>query len=217
MLHLLFSILFATTPLLPEPTFGAIHSTVYASPSDTEADVEPPGRWDNAGKQFLAGTAGASIGTLGGGFVGGLTGYLIGEATSSKKDRCEEEQDDDGGWCIPASFGTAIIGSMIGAGVMGVWTSAQFVSLAAPKSHPSSGVGIGMLGSMVGAMGGFAIMGATSNSVDWEFWPGFAVVMASSSAGALVLDRQFAVPRRLSVSPWVPRPGLNGAMLSMEL
>ncbi|MEK7392491.1 MAG: hypothetical protein AAB214_07970 [Fibrobacterota bacterium] len=37
------------------------------------------------------------------------------------------------------------------------------------------------------------------------------------SAGALAFDRSFAVPRRLSLSPWVPRPGLNGAMLSMEL
>jgi len=218
MLNTLLFVLSAASSSSFDPNAGQFTLPAFqAQASIHDKGVEPDGRWDNAGVQFLAGTAGATIGSLGGAFVGGLAGYVIGEASSSRKDRCEDSDDEDGGgWCIPKSVGTAAFGGMLGAATLGVWTTAQFVSLSAPKDHPSSGVGMGMLGSTLGAMGGFAILGATSNSMDWQFWPGFAVVMASSSAGALVLDRYCAVPGKFSLAPWVPRPGLDGVMLSME-
>jgi len=217
MIHAFLVMLFAASPSPFDPNAGRFPQSVFQTHMPADEEASTGGRWENAGVQFIAGTAGASIGSLGGAFVGGLAGYIIGEGVSSKKDRCEEEVEGEGRWCIPASVGTAVLGGMIGASALGVWTSAKFVSLTAPESHPSSGIGIGVMGSMLGAMGGFTILGVTSNSMDWQFWPGFAVVMASSSAGALAFDRSFAVPRRLSLSPWVPRPGLNGAMLSMEL
>jgi len=211
MIHLLLPLICGASTPASDGKWEAPSPTVYSLAPTGEPGEESDGKWSRAGVQFLSGTGGAALGAMGGAFVGGVTGYIIGEATSDKHDRCEGTDD----FCIPASLGTMIVGGMVGAGAFGAWSTAAFVRLTAPDSHPSSGIGPALLGSIVGTLGGLAIIGATSNSMDWQFLPGFAVVMASSSAGAVVFDRGFAKDRHLTLSPWVPRPGLEGAKLSM--
>ena len=118
--------------------------------------------------------------------------------------------------CFPQWYGAAILGGVIGSSVGGVVLTGTFVKFASADNFRSSGSGSAMVGSLLGAGGGLVIVATTQESVDWSFWPGFATVILGSSLGAVVFDRNAAVPSDLGIAPWSPRPGLNGAQLSLK-
>lgn len=158
-------------------------------------------RWDGAGGQFLAGTAGGAIGAVGGGFVGGaIAGSMIG---------------DDGGW---GALGALLFGVGLGAGVGGTVMTATFVKLASPDAYPSRSIWPAWFGSVLGVVAGGVLVGqvaSSSNGTDWGIWPAIGTLVVSSSAGAVLLDRAVASPASFSVAPWSPRPGMQGARVGL--
>lgn len=156
-----------------------------------------PSRWDGAGGQFLAGTAGGAIGAVGGGFMGGaIAGAMV---------------RDDGGW---GALGALLFGIGIGAGVGGTAMTATFVKMASSDAYPSRSIWPAWGGSVLGVVAGgvlVAQVASSSNGTDWGIWPAIGTIVVCSSTGAVLLDRAVASPTSFSVVPWSPRPGMQGA------
>lgn len=173
-----------------------------------------PSRWENAGGQFLAGSAGGVVGTIGGGLVGVAGGGIVGVALfgTGSSDDCE-------GLCISPQAGSILLGTLIGAALGGPIGTAFMVERTSPNRYPSRGMIPAFIGSALGAGGSIAVigyMGKTGNSdFQWGFASGSLFVIGSSSLGAVLLDRAFAAPASVSVAPWSPRPGTEGARLTM--
>lgn len=171
-------------------------------------------RWENAGPQFLAGSAGGVVGTIGGGLVGALGGGVVGAALFGI-----ESSDDCEGLCISPQAGSILLGTLIGAAVGGPIGTAFMVERTSPNPYPSRGMIPAFIGSAIGAGGSIAVigyMGQTGKSdFQWGFASGALFVIGSSSLGAVLLDRAVASPASISVAPWSPRPGLEGARLTM--
>lgn len=174
-----------------------------------------PSRWENAGGQFLAGSAGGVVGTIGGGLVGALGGGVVGGILFGT----ESKDDEDGLVGISPQFGSILFGTLIGAAVGGPVGTAFMVERTSPNRYPSRGMIPAFIGSALGAGGSIAVigyMGKTGNSdFQWGFASGALFVIGSSSLGAVLLDRAVASPASISVAPWSPRPGTEGARLTM--
>lgn len=186
------------------------------------SSVEPePSRWENVGSQFLAGTAGGAVGTIGGTFVGALGGGIVGGLLFGTGPNNDDDDDGDEGGLVSISpqAGSIIIGGLIGAVLGGPAGTAFMVERASPNQCPSRGMLPAFFGSVLGAGGSIAVigyMGVTGNSdYQWGLVSGSLFVLGSSSLGAVLLDRAVASPASFSVAPWSPRPGMQGARVGL--
>ena len=210
MLPLLAAILIAssTDTTLPAGSDVRIPTAAALESSDSPDDTPTASPWDGAERQFVAGIAGGALGSAGGAILGGAAGMLLGKAIYGS--------DDGGGW-FPDWFGVAILGGMIGSATGGIYTTSAFVEWASSPDYPTRGKGPALLGSFLGCIGGGVLLGVfpgiTSNEAG--FWTGYATLLATSSLGAVLLDRASAAPAQVSVVPWLPRPGFTGARVGL--
>ena len=177
------------------PRLALLSDAPVGRASDRTGNVAS--RWDGAGGQFLAGAAGGALGTVGGGFIGGVVGVAM--------------AGGGGGW---GALGTALFGVALGSGVGGTAMTATFVKMASSRDYPSRSAWPAWFGSVLGVVAGGVLVGQVaqlSNDVDWGIWPAIGTIVASSSAGAVLLDRAVASPASISVAPWSPCPGMQGA------
>lgn len=210
MLHLLVALLVGapSDSLLPAGSEVRIPAAVALESNEAldEASVSSP--WAGADRQFLAGFAGGAMGSAGGAIAGGFAGLILGHAIYGS--------DNGDGW-LPDWFGVAILGGMIGSATGGIYTTSAFVEWASSPDYPTRGKGPALLGSFLGCIGGGVLLGVfpgiTSNEAG--FWTGYATLLATSSLGAVLLDRASAAPAQVSVVPWLPRPGFTGARVGL--
>lgn len=120
------------------------------------------------------------------------------------------------GW---GQLGDILLGAAVGGTVGGVALEVVGVKLASSDAYPSRGMAPAVAGSVMGIAAGFIVVNsvaaASPTHVDWGFWPGFATIVGCSSLSAVLFDRAFAMPRSMSLAAWSPRPGLEGAKLSL--
>jgi hypothetical protein len=109
-----------------------------------------------------------------------------------------------------------LLGAAIGSGVGEIYLTGSFVHATSSPDYPSVGKGPAVLGSLLGSIGGIALLAAVPGITDhdWGVFTGYATVLGCSSLGAVLVDRMSAVPAQVSVSAWLPRPGVSGARLN---
>lgn len=157
-------------------------------------------RWDGSGKLFIGAVGG---GALGGALLGGI-GYLVGRGL--------DEADNCGGSGCNIALGAAL-GAFGGGLAGGIWGAASAVQRLSPEHHPTRSRAPAILGGILGASAG----GVVQALVMEDAHPGVRLVpvLIGLSSGAVIVDRVEAEPASVSVVPWSPRPGMQGARLSM--
>lgn len=188
--------------------------------SSPSLGVEPESsRWENVGGQFLAGTAGGVVGTIGGGLVGVVGGGVVGVALFGTGSEDDDDGDEGGLVSISPQAVSMVIGGLIGAALGGSAGTAFMVERVSPSQYPSRGMLPAFFGSVLGAGGSIAVMGYMGQTgvsdFQWGFASGTLFVLGSSSLGAVLLDRAVASPASFSVAPWSPRPGMQGARVGL--
>lgn len=199
---LVLHLLFAASPLQPTWTQAPSPTARLANASSPPLSSTAPSRWDGAGTQWLAGSAGGAAGALGGGLLGGL----IGAGMSSGSDGLGQ-------------LGAVLLGAVVGGSVGGVSLEVASIRWASSDAYPTRNVVPAAIGSVLGIAAGILVIhrvaAASPTYVDWGIWPGFATIIGCSSLGAVLIDRVAATPRSVSVSPWLPHPGFSGAVASL--
>jgi hypothetical protein len=210
MLHLFSAVLLALSSDLIVPVGNQVQTPTTVAPeiSRSPGDTFESARWKGGGSQFLAGFAGGAAGSAAGAMVGGLTGMFLGKAIYG---------DADNNKIVPDWEMVALLGGAIGAGSGGIYLTGLFVERTSSPDYPTLGKGPAMLGSFVGSIGGIILLAAVPAITDheWGFLTGYTTVLACSSFGAVLVDRMSADPARITVAPWLPRPGLTGARASL--
>jgi hypothetical protein len=199
---ILLRLLLASSPLNTSWTEAPPTSAMIARTPSPPFPSDVPSRWDGAGLQWLAGTAGGAVGALGGGLLGGLVGAGMGSGSEGF-----------------GQLGALLLGAAVGGTVGGVTLEALSVKLASSDAYPSRSAVPAAVGSVMGIAVGILVVNRVAASspthVDWGVWPGFATIVGCSSLGAVLFDRVVAVPRSVSLAPWSPLPGANGMRISL--
>ncbi len=170
-----------------------------------EPATSDSGRWSRSGSQFLSGAGYGLLGSYLGAVTGAVAGLVwLGVREPSGDETCDRHCDLGAVFVVLVSSGIgSVLGWPIGAG--------YGVSTSAPARHPSRGILPGVLGATLGTAGGMAL-GLAAGDQD-VFSLG---VLFGAPAGALLVDRLFARdPNSVSVAPWSPRPGMQGARVGL--